>query len=194
MKIMVLWIVLAITILNGGTNLMAQDTLKECGKVTFQGNPLTLLGTERKVGDAAPDFTLATVDLKPLSLKETKGVRVFTTVPSLDTPVCDMQVRRFNQEAAQLPNVSIYAISADLPFAQKRWCGGAGIDKLTTLSDHQTMAFAAAYGLYVKELRLVARSVMVVDSSGKIVYRELVPEITQQPDYEKALAAVKEAK
>ncbi|HNV70760.1 MAG TPA: thiol peroxidase [Candidatus Ozemobacteraceae bacterium] len=173
---------------------MAQESLKECGKVTFQGNPLTLLGNSVKVGDTAPDFTLLTTELKPLSLKETKGVRILTTVPSLDTPVCDMQVRRFNQEAAKLPNVSIYAISADLPFAQKRWCGGAGVDKLTTLSDHLSMGFAAAYGLYVKELRLVARAVMVIDSTGKVVYRELVPEITQQPDYDGALKAAKEAK
>jgi len=194
MKNVILWIVIAIIFWNGGMPLMAQESLKECGKVTFQGNPLTLLGNSVKVGDTAPDFTLLTTELKPLSLKETKGVRILTTVPSLDTPVCDMQVRRFNQEAAKLPNVSIYAISADLPFAQKRWCGGAGVDKLTTLSDHLSMGFAAAYGLYVKELRLVARAVMVIDSTGKVVYRELVPEITQQPDYDGALKAAKEAK
>jgi thiol peroxidase len=164
------------------------------GAVTFKGNPLTLQGNELNVGGTAPDFSLIANDLSPLTLADTKGVRVFITVPSLDTPVCDMEVRRFNQEAAKLNGVGMYVISADLPFAQARWCGGAGIDKVKTLSDHRTMAFADAWGLHVKELRLLARSVFVVDSSGKIVYRELVREIAEQPDYDKALAAVKAAK
>ncbi len=163
-------------------------------KITFKGNPLTLLGTELKVGDKAPDFTLLSNDLTQLKLSETKGVRVFTTVPSLDTPVCDAQVRRFNQEATNLPNVTLYAISADLPFAQARWCGGAGIKNVKTLSDHRDMAFAAAWGVHIKELRLLARAVFVVDSENKIAYKELVGEVTHAPDFEKALEAIKKAK
>ena len=167
---------------------------EKAGAVTFQGNPLTLAGQELKAGDKAPGFVLLANDLSPVKLVDTKGVRIFTTVPSLDTPVCDAQVRRFNQEAAKLPNVMIYAISADLPFAQARWCGAAGIDKVKTLSDHRDMAFANAWGLHVKELRLLARAVFVVDSTGTIIYRELVKEITQSPDFQKALDAIKKAK
>ena len=163
------------------------------GAVTFQGNPLTLSGKELQAGQAVPSFELLGVDLQPVRLADTKGVRVFTTVPSLDTPVCDMQVRRFNAEATKLPHVSVFAVSADLPFAQARWCGAAGVDRVKTLSDHRTMEFAKAWGLHVDELRLLARAVFVVDSAGKLVYRQLVREITEQPDYEKALAAVKTA-
>ena len=161
-------------------------------QVTFQGNPLNLVGNIPAVGDKCPDFTALANDLSPFGLENTKGIRVFTTVPSLDTPVCDAQVRRFNQEAANLPDVSIYAISADLPFGQGRWCGGAGIDKLKTLSDHRDMSFGKAWGVQVKELRLLARAVFVVDAAGKIVYQKIVPEMTDHPDYEKALAAVKQ--
>ena len=163
-------------------------------KITFKGNPLTLLGTELKVGDKTPDFTLLTNDLAQFKLSDTKGVRVFTTVPSLDTPVCDAQVRRFNQEAANLPNVTLYAISADLPFAQARWCGGAGIRNVKTLSDHREMAFATAWGIHIKELRLLGRAVFVVNSENKIVYKELVGEVTHAPNFEKALEAIKKAK
>lgn len=173
-----------------GENTMAE----KIGEVTFKGKTLTLLGKEVKVGDTFPDFVLLANDLTELKSSDTKGVRVFTTVPSLDTPVCDAQVRRFNLEAAKLPNVSIYAVSADLPFAQKRWCGGAGVDKVKTFSDHRTMAFAEALGLHIKELRLIARSVFVVDSAGKVLYKELVKEVTNAPDYEKALEALKKAK
>ncbi len=163
------------------------------GAVTFQGTPLTLIGNTVQAGSKAPDFTLLGNDLKPVRLADTKGIRIFTTVPSLDTPVCDMQVRRFNQEAAKLPNVSIYAISADLPFAQARWCGGAGIDKVKTLSDHLTMAFSDAWGLHIKELRLVARGVFVVDSSGIVTYAELVKEVAHSPNFDAALEAVRKA-
>ncbi len=168
--------------------------VEQPGAVTFQGNPLTLTSKTRGRGSRLPDFTLIGVDLKPVKLADTKGVRVFTTVPSLDTPVCDAQVRRFNQEAANLPNVTVYAVSADLPFAQARWCGGAGIDRVKTLSDHYSMAFADACGLHIKELRLFARAVFVVDSTGTIVYTELVKEISRSPNYETALEAVKQAK
>lgn len=164
------------------------------GAVTFKGNPLTLLGTELKTGVTAPDFTLLGNDLAPVKLADTKGVRVFTSVPSLDTPVCDAQVRRFNEEVAKFPNVTVYAVSADLPFAQARWCGGAGIKNIKTLSDHRDMGFASAWGLQIKELRLLARAVFVVDSAGKITYAQVVKEVTDSPDFEKALAAIKEAK
>ncbi|MBF0407003.1 MAG: thiol peroxidase [Candidatus Riflebacteria bacterium] len=168
--------------------------MERSAAVTFQGNPLTLIGKELELGQVIPEFTLAGNDLKPFSSSQTKGVRVFTTVPSLDTPVCDLQVKRFNKEASSLKGVSIYAISADLPFAQARWCGNADAKSVTTLSDYKEMNFATAWGLHIKELRLIARSVFVVDSSGKIVYKEVVKEVTQHPDYEKALAAVKSAK
>jgi len=168
--------------------------VEQPGAVTFQGNSLTLIGKTLAKGSRLPEFTLAGVDLKPVTLADTKGVRVFTTVPSLDTPVCDAQVRRFNQEAAKLANVTVYAVSAVLPFAQARWCGGAGIDRVKTLSDHRTMEFADACGLHIKELRLLARAVFVVDSTGTVVYAELVKEITQSPNFDAALAAVKQAK
>ena len=118
-------------------------------KVTFQGNPLTLEGTQVKVGDTAPDFTVVDNDLNPFKLSDTKGKRVFLTVPSLDTPVCDTEVRRFNQEAAKLGDVTIYTISMDLPFAQGRWCGGAEIDKVKTVSDYKDREFGKNYGVYI---------------------------------------------
>ncbi|MBF0501635.1 MAG: thiol peroxidase [Candidatus Riflebacteria bacterium] len=164
------------------------------GVVTFKGNPLTLIGPDLKVGDKAPDFVLLANDLTPVKFSDTKGVRVFTTVPSLDTPVCDAQVHRFNEEAGKLASVSIYAVSADLPFAQKRWCGAAGISAVKTLSDHREMSFATSWGVCVKELRLLARSVFVVDSQNTIVYKELVKEMTTPPNFEAALEAIKKAK
>jgi thiol peroxidase len=163
------------------------------GKVTFMGNPLTLIGNEAKVGDRFPaGIVLSGNDLKPFNLSDAAGVKVVTTVPSLDTPVCDTQVRKFNEKAAGLA-AKVFAVSADLPFAQARWCGAAGIKNVMTLSDHAQMALADALGVHVKELRLLARTVFVVDSAGKIVYREIVPEITSEPNYEAALAAVASA-
>lgn len=165
----------------------------ETGKVTFQGNPLTLIGNKTAVGDKFPTgIVLQNDDLSPFKMDETSGVRIITTVPSLDTPVCDTQVRKFNEKAANL-EASIYAVSADLPFAQARWCGAAGIKNVRTLSDHAQMALADALGIHVKELRLFARTVMVVDSNNKITYMEIVPEITSEPNYEAALEAVKKA-
>lgn len=164
------------------------------GELTFKGNPLTLLGAPLAEGDTAPDFTLTANDLSKVSLGDTAGkVRLLSVVPSLDTGVCDAQTRRFNTEAATFgDNVVLYTISADLPFAQARWCGAAGIDNLQTLSDHYDMNFADAYGVHVKELRLDSRSVFIVDADGKIAYAEYVPEVTQHPDYDKALAKLKE--
>jgi thiol peroxidase len=164
------------------------------GAVTFQGNPLTLLGNELKVGDAMPDVTLLGNDLSPVQLSSYKGkVCVISVVPSLDTPVCDMQTRRFNEVAGNLgENVAILTLSMDLPFAQARWCGAAGVDKVATLSDHRDAAFGEAFGMLIKELRLLARAVFVVDQDGVIQYIQLVKEVTQEPDYDAVLAAVKQ--
>ena len=160
-------------------------------QVTFQGNPLTLEGVQVKVGDNAPNFTVINNDLNPVSLNDTKGKRVFLTVPSLDTPVCDTEVRRFNEEASKLDNVTIYTISMDLPFAQARWCGAAGINNVITVSDYKDREFAKNYGAYINELGLLTRAVFVVDENNKITYVEYLNEITEEPNYDKALDALK---
>ncbi len=160
-------------------------------KVTFQGSPLTLHGTQVKVGETAPDFTVTDNDLNDFKLSDTKGKRVFLTVPSLDTPVCDTEVRKFNTEASKLNNVTIYTISMDLPFAQGRWCGGAGIDKVKTLSDYKYRDFGKKYGVYINELGLLSRAVFVVDENNKITYIEYLNEITEEPNYDKALESLK---
>lgn len=161
--------------------------------VTFKGNPVTLVGREVRVGDRAPDFTVLDNSLVPVTLKDTAGkVRIISVVPSLDTPVCDQQTRRFNAEAAKLPNVEILTVSMDLPFAQKRWCGAAGIDKVRTLSDHREASFGLAFGTLIKELRLNTRAVFVVDQEGTVRHVEYVKEITSHPDYDAALAAARQ--
>ena len=161
--------------------------------ITMHGNPLTLVGESFEMGKAAPDATLLDNDLKPVRISDYKGkIVVISTVPSLDTPVCDMQTRRFNSEAVSLGDaVEVLTISTDLPFAQKRWCGAAGVDRVTTLSDHQNTEFGTAYGLLIKELRLLARSVLVLDREGVIQYCQLVKEISEEPDYDAVLDAVK---
>lgn len=162
--------------------------------VTFKGNPVTLLGNEVKVGDQAPDFKVLANDLSEVTLQNSKGqVRLISVVPSLDTGVCDAQTRRFNEEAANLDNVKILTVSVDLPFAQKRWCGAAGIEKVQTLSDHRELSFGEAYGVAIKELRLLARAVFVVDSNDKVTYAEYVSEATDHPNYEAAVEAAKQA-
>ena len=163
------------------------------GVITFQGNPLTLLGTELKVGDSAPDVAVLGNDLNPVQLSSYKGkVCVVSVVPSLDTPVCDMQTRRFNEEAGNLgDDVTILTVSMDLPFAQARWCGAAGVDKVVALSDHRDAAFGEAFGVLIKELRLLARAVFIIDREGAIQYIQLVKEVTNEPDYNAALEAVK---
>ncbi len=163
------------------------------GAVTMKGNPLTLLGNELAVGDRAPDFELLGNDLQPVSLSAFSGkVVIISSVPSLDTPVCDMETRRFNTEAAELgDDVAILTISMDLPFAQARWCGAAGVEKVTTLSDHFSAAFGEAYGVLIKELRLLARSVFVVDRNGVIQYIQHVEEIATEPDYGAVLTAAR---
>lgn len=162
------------------------------GAVTFKGNPLTLIGPEITPGSPAPDFDVLAQDLSPVTLGSSKGkVRLISVVPSLDTPVCDAQTRRFNVEAAKLPNVDVLTISMDLPFAQKRWCGAAGIDKVTVVSDHRRGSFGKAYGTFVKELRLLSRAVFLIDASDTVRYVEYVPEITSHPNYDAALAAAR---
>ncbi len=167
--------------------------LERKGIITFKGNPFTLLGPELKVGDPAPDFTAVDNGLAPVSLASYSGkIKVISAVPSLDTPVCDMETRRFNQEAASLPdNVAVLTVSLDLPFAQKRWCGAAGIDRVTTLSDYQERSFAQAYGVLIKELKLLSRSIFVIDANNTIRYIQHVPEVTSEPDYAAVLAAVR---
>lgn len=171
------------------------NAVERTGVVTFKGNPVTLLGPEVKVGEQAPDFTVLANNLTPVSLADSKGtVRVISVVPSLDTGVCDAQTRRFNEEAAQLEGVKILTVSVDLPFAQARWCGAAGIDKVQTLSDHRDLSFGQAYGVVIKELRLLSRAVFVVDANDKVVYAQYVPEVTEHPNYEAAIEAAKAAK
>jgi thioredoxin-dependent peroxiredoxin len=163
------------------------------GVITFKGGPLTLAGNEVKVGDAAPDAALLGNDLSPVQISSYRGkVVILSVVPSLDTPVCDIQTRQFNQRGAALSkDVEILTVSMDLPFAQARWCGAAGVQRVRTLSDHRDASFGNAYGLLIKELRLLARAVLVVDRGGKITYLQIVPEVTSEPDYEAALAAAK---
>lgn len=165
------------------------------GIITFRGAPLTLSGTPVAVNGKAPDFSILANDLSPRTLADYAGkVLLISTIPSLDTGVCDMETRRFNQEAARLgSDVRILAISCDLPFAQARWCGAAGVDALETLSDHRDLSFGAAYGVVIKELRLLTRAIFVVNRSGVITYIEIVPEVSHEPDYEAALAAVRAA-
>jgi len=161
------------------------------GIITMKGNPLTLLGKELKVGDSAPDFEVLDNNLSPVTLSSFSGkVCVISSVPSLDTPVCDMETRRFNQEAGNLnADVQILTISMDLPCAQKRWCGAAGVNNVVTLSVQRNASFGTAYGVLIKELRLLARSVFIVDREGVIRYTQMVKEISEEPDYEAILDA-----
>lgn len=168
-------------------------TTEHPGGVTLKGNPLTTIGQKLSVGDKAPDFKLVANDLSTVTLVDSAGkARLVSVVPSLDTGICDFQTKRFNQEAANFgPNVVILTVSAEHPFNQKRWCGAAGVDQVQVLSDHMDMNFGTAYGVYVKELRLDQRSIFVIDAKDVIRYVEYVPEISQHPDYEAALAALK---
>ena len=153
---------------------------------------MTLLGPELQTGDSAPDFDLINDSLQPVNLDKTgKGVRIFSVIPSLDTPVCDAQTRRFNEEAANLPGIEIYTVSMDLPFAQKRWCGAYGIDKVKMLSDHKSGSFGEHYGTLIKELRIESRAVFVVDKDNTIRHAEYVKEVGDHPNYESVLSAAK---
>ena len=164
------------------------------GVVSMQGNALTLCGPEIKVGDTAPDFTVLDANLQPVKLSDFKGkVRVISTIPSIDTEVCALQTRRFNQEAAALKDVEILTISCDLPFALGRFCGAEGIDKIKTLSDHKETEFGLKYGFLIKELRLLNRGILVIDRNDKVVHVEYVAENTDLPNFISAWAAVKAA-
>jgi thioredoxin-dependent peroxiredoxin len=159
--------------------------------VTMRGNPVTLLGEEPKVGDPAPNFVAVGKDLKPVEFSSFKGkVCIISSVPSLDTPVCDMSTRRFNEEAAKLgSDVVILTVSMDLPFAQARWCAAAGVEAVITLSDHRDASFGSAYGVLIKDLRLLTRAVFVVDRTGTLRYAEVVKEIADTPNFDAILDA-----
>lgn len=164
-------------------------------KVTFKGNPVTLVGEEVKVGDTAPNFTVLSNDLKEVTLDDYEGkVKLIAAVPSIDTGVCAEETRRFNEEAEKLENVQVLTISMDLPFAQARWCAAEGIKNLDTLSDHREGSFGKNYDVLMEELRLLARAIFVVDSSNKVTYVEYVPEVSTHPNYEAALEAARNAK
>ena len=160
----------------------------------MKGNPLTLIGPELQAGDHAPDFSVVDGTLSPVDLAKTgANVRIISVVPSLDTPVCDLQTKRFNEEAAKLPGVDILTVSMDLPFAQKRWCGAFGVDRIKMLSDHRTGSFGEAYGTLIKDLRIESRAIFVLDRDNLIRYVEYVKEVANHPDYDAALAAAKDA-
>ena len=162
------------------------------GAVTLRGNPMTLVGAELKPGDKAPDFTLIGNDMKPVTLADTAGkVRILASVPSLDTPVCDAETRRFNEEAANLPGVEILTVSMDLPMAQSRWCGAAGVKNVRTLSDYRERYFGPAYGVLIQEIKLDARAVFVLDKDNTIRYAEYVKEVAEHPNYAAALDAAR---
>jgi thiol peroxidase len=163
------------------------------GLVTFKGNPMTLVGEEVKVGDRAPNFQVVDNAMQPVTLDSFKGkVKIISCVPSLDTPVCDMETRRFNEEAGKLPDkFAVLTVSMDLPFAQKRWCAAAGVEKVKTFSDYQNRSFGCAYGVLIKELKLLARTVFIVDEQDVVRYVEIVPEIAKEPDYDRVLNAAK---
>ncbi len=167
--------------------------MERTGVVTFAGTPLTLVGPAIKAGDKAPDFTVLDNGLAAKSLKDFSGKTVVLSVtPSLDTAVCDAQLRRFNEAATKLADdVAVLNVSMDLPFANARFCTVAGIEKAVTLSDHRDASFGNAYGVLVKELRLLARAIFVVGKDGVVKHAEIVPEMTHHPDYDKALAAAK---
>ena len=163
------------------------------GIVTMRGNPLTLVGEEVKVGNPAPDFVVLDNNLSPVKFSSYRGkICIISSVPSLDTPVCDIETRKFNEEAGRLgEDVVILTISMDLPFAQKRWCAAAGVNRVQTLSDHRDASFGTSYGVLIKELRLLARAVFLVDRKGVLQYVQLVKETSKEPDYEEVLNALK---
>lgn len=157
-------------------------------KVTFRGNPVTLLGKQVSVGEMAPDFTVLSNSLEEKSLVDYDGkVKLISVVPSLDTEICSLQTKRFNEEAGKLSNINVLTISMDLPFAQSRWCGAEGVDTVETLSDHRAGDFGRNYGLLIEELRLLARAIFVIDENNEITYVEYVEEVGSHPDYEKVI-------
>lgn len=168
--------------------------LERLGIITMKGNPLSLVGNEIKVGDIAPDVTLVANDLSEVKLSSFLGKKVIiSVVPSLDTPVCDLQTKRFNQEASKFSDIVVLTVSKDLPFAQKRWCGAVGVSAVKTLSDYRSN-FGEIYGVLIKGLNLLARSVFVIDEKGKVVYTQLVKEVTSEPNYDDVLNSFSTAK
>src|SRR2546430_15746203 len=166
------------------------ESMERAGATTMRGNPLTLVGPELKAGDVAPDFSVVDVGLKPVTLQDTgHHVRIISVIPSLDTPVCDAQTKRFNEEAAKMPGVDVITVSMDLPFAQKRWCGQFGVDKVKMLSDHKDASFGSRYGTLIKELRIESRAIFVLDPDIKIRHAEYVKEVGDFPNYVAALDA-----
>lgn len=162
--------------------------------VNLKGNPKTLVGDELKVGDTAPDFSLKATDMSDKTLGDYAGkVKLISVVPSIDTPTCDTETRKFNEQAGGLDGVVVLTVSVDTPMAQKRWCAAAGVENVVTLSDFKDHAFGKDYGVRIKELGLLARQIFVVDTDNKITYTQLVPEVADEPDYAAALAAVKAA-
>jgi thiol peroxidase len=169
--------------------------MERSGIVTIEGNPLTLIGEEVKAGQAAPAFTVLDADLKEVSLGDFKDkTKLIASVPSLDTPICDLQIKRFNDEATKLSkDIVVLFISMDLPFAQKRFCQAYDIKKVKTLSDHRDASFGAGYGVLIKELRLLSRAIFILDKGNKVTYTEYVKEVASHPDYDKALEALQAA-
>ncbi len=167
--------------------------MERSGVITFKGNPLTLVGPDVKAGDNAPDFTASGQDLKPVKLSDFRGKTVIiSSVPSLDTPVCEIQTKRFNTEASKV-DAKVLTISVDLPFAQKRFCEAHKIGSVQIVSDYKDRDFGQKYGMWIKELGLLARGVIIVNPQGKVTYREIVKEVTQEPDYDAALNQLKGA-
>ncbi|MCW3785398.1 thiol peroxidase [Plebeiibacterium sediminum] len=161
--------------------------------VTFAGNPVTILGNEIKVGDKAPDFTVINEKLESVKLSDFDGkVKVLVVYPSIDTGVCAAQNRKFNVEANSLEDVAVLSISVDLPFAQSRFCGAEGLENIITLSDHKDLDFGEKYGFVIEEFRLLTRGTVIIDKDNTVKYVEYLPEITNEPDYDAALKAVKE--
>ena len=166
--------------------------LERPGLITMKGNPLVLLGKDVKVGQAAPDFTVTANDLSEVKLDTFKGkVRIIASVPSLDTPICDIETKKFSEKVGKLgADVAMLTISMDLPFAQKRWCGASSVTNVHTLSDHRDASFGQNYGVLIKGLRLLARAIFVIDKKGVVKYVQLVKEIASEPNYDEVLAAV----
>lgn len=161
-------------------------------EITFKGKPVTLQGAPLKEGDALPDFTLTDNTLSTVAHDQLSGIKVFLAVPSLDTGVCDLEVRNFNEKAGEFAGVHIYAVSLDLPFAQSRWCGAAGVDSVQTLSDYRDRSFGRATGTFIQELALLTRAVFIVDQNNRVVYAEYVPEVTEHPNYDRVYAKLAE--
>ncbi|MDO8303877.1 MAG: thiol peroxidase [Sedimentisphaerales bacterium] len=195
-KTVAMWLALcgiaAVAGCEGRSDTMANTMKERAGAVTMKGKPLTLLGNELKIGDVAPDVELIANDMSHVKLSSYRGkVCIISAVPSLDTPVCSVETRRFNEEAAKLgSDVVVLTVSMDLPFAQKRWCGAEGIQRVVTLSDYRGATFGSAYGVLIKELHLLARTIFVVDKQGAVRYIQAVKEISTEPDYATVIAAV----